>query len=334
MLPRERGSFMQGEVITINLETVKRTVKEQIRRMASLNYYTAKALFVYGLARHARRFKKPPLLIYQMGKVGSQAVYAALKNSKLDRPVYHTHGLSDEYVGLREKHLRKYFGTSKERYVSKIPWEGQYLRECLSKDFNGEKIKIVALVREPVSRKIASFFQQLSKVEYRDEGRTFKIVSYKNEDEFELTATISDMEPLTNLFLDLHKKNLSFDQARTFFDREFKGVLGIDIFASEFPKSKGWKIYNEKLADVLLIRMENLNECVAEAFKEFLDIDGIVLPRTNIGREKDYAPIYEAFKKTAILPDAFLDEMYSTKYARHFYTEEEIHLFKKKWKKS
>ncbi len=39
--------------------------------------------------------KKPPILIYTMGKVGSMTVYQSLKEAKLGNPVYHIHFLTD-----------------------------------------------------------------------------------------------------------------------------------------------------------------------------------------------------------------------------------------------
>jgi hypothetical protein len=116
-----------------------------------------------------------------------------------------------------------------------------------------------------------------------------------------------------------------------FFDQELKGVLGIDVFAFKFPISKGYAIYKEEHADVLLIRVEDLSTCAPDAFKEFMDIDGLTLVNTNVGSAKAYAPIYKKFKNSIVLPESYVDRMYTSKYMRHFYSEEEIARFREKW---
>ena len=118
-----------------------------------------------------------------------------------------------------------------------------------------------------------------------------------------------------------------------FFDQELKAVLGIDVYASEFPKSKGYKIYKEKRSDVLVIRLENLHECAEKAFIEFLNVDRFKMINENVGSEKNYGHIYGMFKDSVVLPDSYIEKMYSSKYMKHFYSEEEIKKFRKKYTK-
>jgi hypothetical protein len=131
----------------------------------------------------------------------------------------------------------------------------------------------------------------------------------------------------------LFLEKFDHDTPLVFFDREFKGVLGIDVFSSDFPKPKGYKIYEQELADVLLIRLENLDQCASKAFQEFLNVDGFTVIRKNIASEKAYYPIYRKFLESVLLPDSYIDEMYASKYARHFYSEQEIDAFRAKWHK-
>ena len=51
---------------------------------------------------------------------------------------------------------------------------------------------------------------------------------------------------------------------------------------------------------------------------------------TNVGEEKPYRKLYELFKKLP-LPASYLDKEYSSRYARYFYTEDEIAAFRKHW---
>ena len=53
--------------------------------------------------------------------------------------------------------------------------------------------------------------------------------------------------------------------------------------------------------------------------------------KTNVGSAKVYAPLYKEFKNSIVLPESYVDRMYTSKYMRHFYSEEEIARFREKW---
>ena len=60
---------------------------------------------------HAK--KKTPILIYQMGKVGSSTIQKSLMLSKIESPVFHVHALSTKGIegGEKFKKSEKY-GTA------------------------------------------------------------------------------------------------------------------------------------------------------------------------------------------------------------------------------
>jgi len=89
--------------------------------------------------------------------------------------------------------------------------------------------------------------------------------------------------------------------------------------------------YQGENADLLLIRLENLNACAQSAFKEFMDIDDFSLIDTNVGSAKVYAPLYDAFKRTRQLPESYIDRMYQSKFTQYFFSEKEIQGFRGKW---
>ena len=92
-----------------------------------------------------------------------------------------------------------------------------------------------------------------------------------------------NIKELIELFLEKYPHKVPL----TWFDSEMKSVFGIDVFSSDFPKSRGYKIYKEEHADLLLMRSEDINKCVSEAFKEFLDINNFTLVNANTSSEKD-----------------------------------------------
>jgi hypothetical protein len=303
-----------------NLKSLGRPVARLLLR----NPYLARANYLRRLHHQCLQYKEPPLLIYQMGKVGSKTIRDSLRALEIDRRVFHVHFLTPDRVKKTEIERRKYLGTEKEHLLRHI-WQYQYLRRLMARGLDGKKWKIVTLTREPVGRNISTFFENLD-VSLEDDGRRFRIQSdyYR----FETVVDIKDTDDLAQLFLE----KINHDRPLEFFDEDLKAVFGVDVFASEFPKSKGYKIYEQDQVDVLLIRLEDLNECASDAFREFLGIEGLTLVTTNVGSAKVYAPLYKRLRETIVLPQSYVDRMYGSKYMRHFYSAEEIAKFRRRWR--
>jgi hypothetical protein len=137
----------------------------------------------------------------------------------------------------------------------------------------------------------------------------------------------SNIDELIEIFLN----KFPHDSPLTYFDREFKGVLNVDIFSRDFQKTKGYQVYREREFDILLIRLEDLNTCFIEAVREFMGIDNLVLVNENLSVNKEYNVIYQIVKNSIKFPESFLDKIYFSKFSRHFYTDEELNGFKKRW---
>jgi hypothetical protein len=137
------------------------------------------------------------------------------------------------------------------------------------------------------------------------------------------------MVELIDLFWNRYDNNIT----EGWFDIEIKGTFGIDVFASDFPKSKGYEIYKGRKAELLLIRLEDLRRCARKAFKEFLDIEDFNLVDSNIAKKKEYYHIYKRFLDTIVLSETYLDEIYSIKWVKQFYSDDEITELKTKWRK-
>ncbi|MBW2085745.1 MAG: hypothetical protein JRI54_06930 [Deltaproteobacteria bacterium] len=296
-----------------------------IKRLVRKNYYTARAYYYYQLRRLDSQYKELPLLVHQMGKVGSSSVTKSLEMAKIGRRIYHTHSLRPEIIEKYERKRRGYLGTDREGDLRHI-WQYRYLREQIERGFleNGKKWKVVTLIRDPIARNISDFFENTEMLPSTSEQELrLRSVEY----DFEIIIVNNGLDELIQLFFE----KFPHDYPARFLDHEIKGVFNIDLYASDFPTSKGYKVYRGKKADVLLIRLENLNDCFTEAFKEFLNIDNLTLVSQNVGSQKDYADIYRMFKDTICFPESFLDTMYSSKFVQHFYSEAEINQFRAKW---
>jgi hypothetical protein len=299
-------------------------VKRTIVHMAESNYHTARMLYFRALHKKKTKYDKPPLLIYQMGKVGSSTIQRSLDALDMDMPIFHVHYLSQPRVDELAKERRRYLGTEKYSLL-KRPWLYQYLRKMLRDQFDGRKWKIISLTRDPIARNLSAFFENLEFKTVK-ENRSWLVESdyYKIRS---LKVNISNLENLVARFF----KCFYHESPLDFFDRELKQVFGIDVYSSPFPKSNGYKMYEGEKADALILKLESLNQCSHLAFKEFLNIGKIDLIGSNIGSEKDYATLYSRFKEDIRLTESYINKMYQSKYMQHFYSDFEIEELRAKW---
>jgi hypothetical protein len=301
------------------------SLRNMIRRLLSKNAHAARWLYLRYLHQETTRHARPPLLVYQMGKVGSKSVRDSLRALGIERRVFHVHFLSPERVREMEKSRRVYLGTRKVHLLQHV-WQYMYINEQLRRDSSAERWKVITLTREPVGRNLSTFFENLD-VERLD-GDAFRLQSdYYG---FDVVVDSSDLTEISRLFFE----RLRHESPLVFFDDELKRNLDLDVYATRFDPDKGYEIYQAPMADVLLMRLESLNHCAPRAFREFLGLEDFRLINTNVGSEKPYAPLYEKAKKEMLFPRSYLDRMYDSKYARHFYSAEELIGFRKRWRET
>lgn len=297
---------------------MRKRIFDVLRKLLYKNYHSAKIYRAYRrFLLHCSSKGKPTLVIYQMGKVGSVTVLRSLRALELDISIYHTHGLARDNVDRLEEVYRQNFfriGDVPEHLL-----HSHYLRKQIDRGIRGKKWKMVTLVRDPIARNISAFFQTLDVQ-----------LDYDYQNKIKSMGIEGVVEDLIRLFLEQFPQH---EVPLTWLDTDLKRVFGINLFSSAFPKLKGYRIYEGEHADVLLLRLESLNECACDAFREFLNVEEFTLLEANIGSEKEYGGVYRQFLSTIIVPDSYIEKMYTSQYARHFYTEEEINMFKAKWRK-
>lgn len=92
------------------------------------------------------------VIVHQMGKVGSSSVYDSLKHAPLKVPVYHTHLLNRQRLDRQLRSLTgNRAGASHLRTSQRLLEDG----------FDGSRWKIISLTRDPISRNISAFFQNV-----------------------------------------------------------------------------------------------------------------------------------------------------------------------------
>jgi hypothetical protein len=116
------------------------------------------------------------------------------------------------------------------------------------------------------------------------------------------------------------------------FSDELRDTFGIDVFARPFPTERGWDIYENDAARVLLIRLESLAALPAALGELYgFDPSTFSVVSANTAEGKDYAVPYDVVKKTLRLSRQELEEIYALPYVRHFYTPREIAELKSRW---
>lgn len=266
----------------------------------------------YPRARKADGIAQDPIMIYQMAKVGSRSVLFSLELSyrrhRLPNVhIHHVHNLVD--LDAHEERS-KITGNAEEFQVIQ-----QYKK--LRQDYDqaqDQHWNVISLVREPVARNAGAFFHKIDQC----------IPDWKKR---WAEGTLS-MDEVVQLFINANEIHHTSNE---WFDVEFKSVLGIDVYAVPFQREIGYQFYaNKPRVDLLLIRLEDLDRVADSVMEKFLGLRDFKLYPSNIGDEKDYAEIYRTFKATP-LPLSYVEKTYQAEFARHFYTDEELKAFTRKW---
>jgi hypothetical protein len=251
-----------------------------------------------------------PVIVFQMGKVGSMSVVRAIRAANRLRPVYHVHRLTDEGLALEVERARRR-GMGLPSHI----WESRHVRELLPVWKRRGKIPLVSMVREPVARNVSAFFQWMITAR----GREVALQGLSQR-------TIKDLrDEFLNEFDD-------HNVPATWFDDEMLKIFGVDVYASDFPSASGWLIYPKADVQLVVMRLESLNRCWEAALVALMGRGRVPrLTRTNQRLKGQGSDLYRRFLDEVRFPSAYLDRMYGTRYARHFYSQIELERFKKRW---
>ena len=173
-------------------------------------------------------------------------------------------------------------------------------------------VKIITLAREPVGKNVSHFFQEFE----QHTGKPFSDSAFS-------------IEELKSIFL--NTPSVRHTEPLTWFDDNILKNFDIDIFKESFPKEKGSIIINKGNVDILLMKSEITDEQKELLISSFLNLKEFKITRQNVGDEKKYMKTYSLFKREVKFESAYLDMLYLSKYARHFYTDEEIKKARSQW---
>lgn len=282
------------------------TFKIKFRRLASRYFSGAVYLFYSIIFKFYNFKKKPPVLILTPGKVGSSSVYRTL-NKKLNKNyIFHIHYLSKE--GIENSNISHLKSDRKSLplhlLISKI------LYKKLMK-FNGE-LSIITLIREPISREISGFFQNIDFHKNDLEGKNLFINEYET------------LKKINKILPNSHKSITNW------INTELLNNFEIDIYSSNYPKQIGFKIFKKEHFNLLLLRTEDLDSSFKSSTKEFFKLEkGIELENYNVGNDKYYSKTYKQLKNKIKINNDALHSIIKSQYVQHFYRDYTDEIMKK-----
>ena len=257
-----------------------------------------------------------PVLVYQMGKVGSRTIVETLLVHLRDRPVYHVHFLTDDGLEF-DRRKSDQLGRA---YPGRSYWAGIYIQRYIERNIDGP-LDVIVLTRDPVARNLSAFFHSID-YWYPDHQKILSKDTYSED----------DLQRIKDEFIDKYPH----ERPVYWFDQELENVFGIDIYQFEFPQKTGYQIIENMNTRALVLKLEGLNENYRTAFKDFFerDFSDVDLIGANISGERKYYQLYQSFLDWLVLPENYLDQMYNSQYAKHFYSPDELSKFTEFWLKT
>jgi len=254
---------------------------------------------------HIRKWKqgqKKVYLVYTPGKVGSQSIYLTLRNHLMESNVFHIHFLSYEWLCKHD-----FDGSEKATVVQQV----KQIYSLLRSDIN---LKIICIVRDPISKTISQLFQ------------TPKAFGIPEKSLLKLSPIeISDL-------LIAHKKH--FYSSCEWFDNEFFKFTTIDVYQKIFDHVEKKQVIESNNIHALILRTEDLKheDLVLENLGNFVEKPIRRLIIGNRTENKTTGELYREVKSIMRFPEDFLKQIYSSKYCQHFYTKQEVNSFIDHWK--
>jgi hypothetical protein len=196
---------------------------------------------------------------------------------------------------------------------TRLPWHIWEGRRTMARLRSGERLDIVTVVRDPVARNMSSFFQ---------------VADLQYGIDLGALEAAGELDEVTRLFLETFDEH---DLPLRWLDDELRAATGVDLYESDFDVERGWSIVEGARARVLVLRTDRLADTFAGAVDAFLDRPGIALLQRNVSAEKATGGLYDEFRRQPRLPESYLDQMYSSRFARHFFTDDELADLRRSW---
>lgn len=269
----------------------------------------------------------PLRVVYAPGKTGTHSLEQAVRGASPHGRVERTHVLARAELRRVEAALAaapaSRFAAAQRGQLAHARAIRRALAEraWLRRRFAGvPRPELVVGVREPVSRALASLFQQIDAY-FADPAQATP------EAVVALLAggSAPDADALEQL-VDRNRVELH----GWWFERELHASFGLDVFATPFDHDAGWCVIEGPRARAIVLRLENLDR-LAEPLAAFLGVESVVLPRANRALDRRGAEAYRACVERCRFPSHFVDRLLGSRLATHFYAPAERAALRARW---
>lgn len=162
-------------------------------------------------------------------------------------------------------------------------------------EFQQGQVNLIIPTRDPLDWGLSRFF--------------FRFRKYTG---FRLEDTDPSPDNLVSLFVQYFDTNEQSD----WYDENVVERLDVPLYDEPFPEN-GYTTFETDYLKTLVIQSELEDSVKSEIIGDFLDTE-IEIGRTNTSEARFYADEYNAVKEQEF-PKEFLDKIYGTTYAKHFY---------------
>lgn len=243
-------------------------------------------------------FSGTPVLVWQMGKVGSTSIWDALQEQGLD-PIQ-LHVLDPHRIGqiVREHDQR---GFAVPQHIE----DARRLQDLIAHP--DQKFRIISLVRDPFARNLSALFESWDVYPPAYDPAT-------------------GPAGLAEWFV------MNFDYSvLEWFDNEIRERAGIDVYSQPFDQQNKQLVIETDTIRMLVLRKEDSQADKERNLQQFLGVPEVKLGFKNTSEGKPSADLWRTMKRSAKGSSILLDLVYNSRLVRHFYTAEEASAFRQLW---
>ena len=265
---------------------------------------------------------KRMILVFQMGRVGSNSALLAIQRSLY----LEEQGKDCHFEVQKTTEIGDTIILHSHSVTAALSWATRN-RTALWRARLGLPLKMICPIREPIARNVSIFF--------------FKYVGSRPN-----LVTNADLGELKELFLEDNRPGHSKTRRPApandrltehqftldWFDWHFRPLTRIDVYKHPFPIDRKWQIYNRGRVEVLLYRNDLKNSEQAELISGFLGIKLDEIKPIHQGKDKVYAELYSRFRESVKLPEQYIGRMHNSRFAQHFWSPQELKAAADKWR--
>ncbi len=244
---------------------------------------------------------RKPIVVMQMGGVGSTAAINSLRALDLPDPVIHVHVLHD-----LDKRIEDAIRDLPDPSISL--WEyvrSKSIRAWMKKADDKTVWNVVTILRDPVARDISGFINNIQE--------------FVPDVEERLDRGDLDIGMLHDLYLSIPVRA----KPRVYYEEFFEPVFPFHMPTLPYEHGKGYVIAENDPYRLIVFRYEDLGRVWSQGIQEFLGVAGCRLPEANKTEEKLVGKLYREFRKLP-LPAEYVHKMYGDPVVQRFYSAEEI----------